>query len=122
MASMRNGLTKSLHHRILPSQLSSTSRTIVQRRHASGGEHFNEPSGMLFNEFPRKDGAKRQKEDWETIWYVGMGGGMALAFAIFWFRPDTSISSWALEEAKARLEARGDSARYIPSADSRRPS
>jgi len=30
-----------------------------------------------------------------------------------------SISTWALEEAKARMEARGDSARYIPSTESR---
>lgn len=30
-----------------------------------------------------------------------------------------SISTWALEEAKKRLEARGDSARYIPSSEAK---
>ena len=58
-----------------------------------------------------------------------MFGGMALATAILVYKPDTrrvhthwltladfrSIQTWALEEAKARMEARGDRPQYKPS-------
>ncbi|CCA77820.1 hypothetical protein PIIN_09845 [Serendipita indica DSM 11827] len=121
MASARTGLLRAIKHRTIPINSHSTVSAVALggRRYASQGEHFNEPSGLLFSELPQKDGSKRPREDWELIWHIGMGGSIVLATAIFYFRPDTSISNWALEEAKARLEARGDSARYIPSADSR---
>lgn len=93
--------------------LSAASTSAIQRRYASHGEHYNEPSGFLFNELvrwrysfgyihkggrkcslfgvkqPRKDGSKRQREDWELIWLFGMGGSLVLAAGIFYFRPDT---------------------------------
>ncbi|PVF93412.1 hypothetical protein CPB86DRAFT_715471 [Serendipita vermifera] len=123
MASPRTGVLKIVNKRSTPSHLTRHA-SIIQRGalvkgYASHGEHYNEPSGLLFSEVPRKDGSKRKREDWELIWHFGMGGSILLATGIFWFRPDTSISTWALEEAKARLEARGDAARYIPSPESR---
>lgn len=35
-------------------------------------------------------GQKRVKEDWENIYYWGMGGGMALAAVLLYYKPDTS--------------------------------
>ncbi len=123
------------------------------RRHSSHGEHYNEPSGLLFSELVRMrehrfvsmltrlcSPAKMVQSDREKI---GNSSGM-LAWAVASSSPlestildliqglwlvtvvfvnvahaYLSISTWALEEAKARLEARGDAAKYIPSADSR---
>ncbi|KIM32714.1 hypothetical protein M408DRAFT_326460 [Serendipita vermifera MAFF 305830] len=119
MSTPRTGLIKALRQGHRKACISASPSSTLGRRHSSHGEHFNEPSGLLFGELPRKDGSKRQREDWELLWHVGMGGSIVLALGIFYFRPDTSISTWALEEAKARLEARGDAAKYIPSADSR---
>lgn len=38
---------------------------------------------------PQKPGQKRQKEDWENIWYYGFFGVMALTAVGQYFRPDT---------------------------------
>ncbi|KAL7421727.1 hypothetical protein Q5752_003498 [Cryptotrichosporon argae] len=83
-------------------------------RHASHGPSYNPPSGYIFGERPVQ-GQKRVREAWETIYYVGMFGGMGLAAAILVYKPDTSIQTWALQEAKARMEARGDKIEYKPS-------
>lgn len=83
---------------------------------------------------------KRQREDWELIWIYGMTGSILFGSVIMYFKPDTrfvrppyhlldtnkltggfflnSITSAALVEAKQRLEARGDSAKYIPPSSS----
>jgi len=66
---------------------------------------YNEPSGYLFGEKPLPAGQKRKREDWELIWYFGMFGGMALAAVGLYFKPDTSIQTWALKEAKDRMDA-----------------
>ena len=88
----------------------------------------------------RQPGVKRQREDWELIWIFGMGGAILFGSVIIYFKPDTrsvhpphllldirtlterfslnSITSAALVEAKQRLEARGDSAKYTPSSSS----
>ncbi|KZS93083.1 hypothetical protein SISNIDRAFT_486016 [Sistotremastrum niveocremeum HHB9708] len=94
----------------------SVSRLSIQRRWAShGAPHYNEPTGFLFGEKPLPPGQKRKREDWETIWYWGMFGGMAFAGVMLYFKPDTSIQSWALKEAKERMAARGDLPEYKPS-------
>ncbi|RSH82761.1 uncharacterized protein EHS24_007755 [Apiotrichum porosum] len=85
-----------------------------QARAASHGPSYNQPSGYLFGEKIPK-GQKRQRESWETIFYVGMGGSVALVTVMFAYRPDTSIQTWALQEAKARMEARGETVEYKPS-------
>ncbi|WWD17416.1 hypothetical protein CI109_101857 [Kwoniella shandongensis] len=98
----------------LPRSLARQSQVqTVARRYASHGPSYNPPSGYLFAERPTK-GGKRVKESWENIYYIGMFGGMALAAVILTYKPDTSIQSWALKEAKARLDARGEEYEYKP--------
>jgi ESSS subunit of NADH:ubiquinone oxidoreductase (complex I) len=80
---------------------------------------------------PPPPGQKRVREDWEMIWYVGMFGGMGVAGVLHYYKPDTryvltmrqsfdcsshlvSIQTWALAEAKARMEARGEKYKYEP--------
>ncbi|KAI0067725.1 hypothetical protein BV25DRAFT_1876391 [Artomyces pyxidatus] len=91
-----------------------TPRRELGRRSASHGTHYNEPSGYLFSEKPLPPGQKRVKEDWENLWYIGMFGGMGLAAVLLYYKPDTSIQTWALKEAKARMEARGEKVEYKP--------
>ncbi|KAG8985097.1 hypothetical protein FRB94_011103 [Tulasnella sp. JGI-2019a] len=89
--------------------------------HAEAAHHheeFNQPSGHLFGEKPLGPGEKRKREDWEMIWYIGMFGSMAVAAVGLYYKPDTSIQTWALKEARQRLEARGDDFEYKPSTSS----
>ena len=82
-------------------------------------------------------GQKRVKEDWENVWYIGMFGGMGAVGVLLYYKPDTryvrellllvkfdeidtdmlrcSIQTWALKEAKERMEARGEKVEYKPS-------
>ncbi|KAH0838357.1 ESSS subunit of NADH:ubiquinone oxidoreductase-domain-containing protein [Lanmaoa asiatica] len=106
-------------------------RRALGHRYAShGAPHYNEPTGWLFGEKvmsfhshavpqlnphtfqPLPPGQKRVKEDWENIWYFGMFGSMALAAILLYYKPDTSIQTWALKEAKERMEARGEKYKY----------
>ncbi|KAI0313735.1 Ndufb11, NADH dehydrogenase 1 beta subcomplex subunit [Amylostereum chailletii] len=93
----------------------STSRQVSGKRFAShGAPHYNEPTGYLFGEKPLPPGQKRVKEDWENVWYYGMFGGMGMAAVLLYYKPDTSIQTWALKEAKERMEARGEKVEYKP--------
>ncbi|KAJ8469440.1 hypothetical protein ONZ45_g16885 [Pleurotus djamor] len=94
------------------------SSTISRRNASHGAPHYNEPSGYLFGEKPPPPGQKRVKEDWENIWVIGMFGSMAFAAVMLYYKPDTSIQTWALKEAKARMEARGEKYQYEPSSSS----
>lgn len=38
---------------------------------------------------PPPVGQKRQREEWESIWYWGMFGGMGLAAVLLYYKPDT---------------------------------
>ncbi|CAL3968915.1 unnamed protein product [Diplocarpon coronariae] len=67
-------------------------------------DHFDPPSGWLFGVKP---GEKAEKEGWEGIWVYGFFGSLGLAAVAYAFKPDTSIQTWALEEARRRLEAEG---------------
>ncbi|KAJ5755964.1 hypothetical protein N7533_005507 [Penicillium manginii] len=62
------------------------------------------PTGWLFGVRP---GQKYEKEGWEGIWYYGFIGSFLVAGVAYVFKPDTSIQTWALEEARRRLEAEG---------------
>ncbi|KAF2473818.1 uncharacterized protein BDR25DRAFT_256718 [Lindgomyces ingoldianus] len=78
-----------------------------QAKKAASGSHeskYDPPTGWLFGVKP---GEKYQKEGWETLTYWGVYGGFALAIIAYTFKPDTSIQTWALEEARRRLEAEG---------------
>jgi len=88
---------------------------ITGRRYASHkAPQYNEPSGWLFGEKPPPPGQKRVREDWEMPWYLGMFGGMGVFGVLYYYKPDTSIQTWALAEAKARMEARGEKYKYEP--------
>ncbi|KAG8902271.1 hypothetical protein FRB99_004690 [Tulasnella sp. 403] len=86
--------------------------TSARRQGGGGGTHYNQPSGWIFGEKPLPAGQKRKWEEWELLWYVGMFGSMAVAAVGLYYKPDTSIQTWALQEARARLEARGENFEY----------
>lgn len=73
-------------------------------RAADHGDHYDPPTGWLFGVKP---GQKYVKEGWENIWYFGFVGSLLVAGVAYVFKPDTSIQTWALEEARRRLEAEG---------------
>lgn len=62
-------------------------QSLIVKRNASGGGGYNEPSGYLFAEKPTPPGQKRQKGDWENIWYFGMFGGLALGAVLYIYKP-----------------------------------
>ncbi|KAJ7487676.1 ESSS subunit of NADH:ubiquinone oxidoreductase-domain-containing protein [Mycena galericulata] len=76
---------------------------------------YNEPTGLLFGEKPPPPGHRRIKQPWENLWYYGMYGSMLVGGVLLYFKPDTSIQTWALKEAKQRMEARGEKYKYEPS-------
>jgi len=54
-----------------------------------------------------KPGEKHEREGWERLWVWGYWGPLVLAAVAYAYKPDTSIQTWALEEARRRLEAEG---------------
>ncbi|KAI1458096.1 ESSS subunit of NADH:ubiquinone oxidoreductase [Annulohypoxylon moriforme] len=74
------------------------------RAPSSHGPQYDPPTGWLFGVKP---GEKYQKEGWENSFFYGFCGSIAVAAIAYGFKPDTSIQTWALEEARRRLEAEG---------------
>ncbi|KAF1362664.1 hypothetical protein EJ07DRAFT_56991, partial [Lizonia empirigonia] len=73
----------------------------------SGGghdSHYDPPAGWLFGVKP---GEKYEKEGWENVTYYAFLPLMVGFVGVYAFKPDTSIQTWALEEARRRLEAEG---------------
>ncbi|KAH8697501.1 ESSS subunit of NADH:ubiquinone oxidoreductase-domain-containing protein [Talaromyces proteolyticus] len=85
-------------------QASRPFSTRSELRAADHGDHYDPPSGWLFGVKP---GQKYVKEGWENVWYYGFIGSLVAAGVAYVFKPDTSIQTWALEEARRRLEAEG---------------
>ncbi|KAI4682476.1 uncharacterized protein J4E88_005366 [Alternaria novae-zelandiae] len=77
--------------------LTASARTAAPRRafsqsqtkRSGHGPSYDPPSGWLFGVKP---GEQYEKEGWENAMYWGFGG---------------AIQTWALEEARRRLEAEG---------------
>ncbi|KAK0117534.1 hypothetical protein ONS95_011874 [Cadophora gregata] len=67
-------------------------------------DHYDPPTGWLFGVKP---GEKAEKEGWENVWMYGFFGSLAAGTVAYAFKPDTSIQTWALEEARRRLEVEG---------------
>ncbi|WPG99497.1 Hypothetical protein R9X50_00231200 [Acrodontium crateriforme] len=67
-------------------------------------DHYDAPGGWLFGVKP---GENYENEGWEKIWYYGFFGSMLFGVVGYCYKPDTSIQTWALEEARRRLEAEG---------------
>lgn len=83
----------------------SLSHTPAARSAGHGHESpYDPPTGWLFNVKP---GEKYKNEGWEKPFFWGFCGSLVLFAAIVPFKPDTSIQTWALEEARRRLEAEG---------------
>ncbi|RDW66219.1 hypothetical protein BP5796_08022 [Coleophoma crateriformis] len=102
-------LAKSQPIRSIPTTSSSTSRALSTTSRLAAADHAHEdhydpPSGWLFGVKP---GEKAEKEGWEGIWVYGFFGSLGLAAVAYAFKPDTSIQTWALEEARRRLEVEG---------------
>ncbi|CEJ91701.1 Putative NADH:ubiquinone oxidoreductase 11.6kD subunit [[Torrubiella] hemipterigena] len=75
----------------------------VTAQRLGGGAQFEPPSGWLWG---IKPGEKPEPEGWEWPMYL-FCGSLLVATAAIAFKPDTSVSTWALEEARRRLEAEG---------------
>ncbi|RDL41842.1 Uncharacterized protein BP5553_01821 [Venustampulla echinocandica] len=82
----------------------SFSSTPLARAADHHADQYDPPSGWLFGVKP---GEKVEKEGWENIWFYGFFGTIGLGFVAYAFKPDTSIQTWALEEARRRLEVEG---------------
>ncbi|CAO0796632.1 unnamed protein product [Mucor circinelloides] len=84
--------------------------TNVLRRGGHGTPSYNEPGGYLFNE------KTRVKEDWESIYYWGMGGGFVAMAVALYYKPDTSVVTWAKKEAEKSLKEKGVNLEYTKTA------
>ncbi|KAL5116479.1 hypothetical protein ACEQ8H_005600 [Pleosporales sp. CAS-2024a] len=85
----------------------ASTRAFSQTRARASGGHgssYDPPSGWLFGVKP---GEKYEKEGWENAMLYGFGGSVVFVIVAYAFKPDTSIQTWALEEARRRLEAEG---------------
>ncbi|PNS19015.1 hypothetical protein CAC42_6110 [Sphaceloma murrayae] len=80
----------------------STSQPL--RSASSHEDHYDPPGGWLWGQDPSKP---HQKEEWENAYVYGFFGAMAFLVVGYCYKPDTSIQTWALEEARRRLEAEG---------------
>ncbi|KAM3419287.1 hypothetical protein BST61_g5224 [Cercospora zeina] len=80
---------------------SSAARSAGDHAHE---DHYDPPGGWLFGVKP---GEKYENEGWENVWFYGFFGTMAFGVIGYCYKPDTSIQTWALEEARRRLEAEG---------------
>lgn len=92
---------------LLPAVRPAAAGPLMARRSMAGdahGHHYDAPNGWLFGVAP---GEKPKKEGWENIFYWGFFGSMAVAVVGWAYKPDTSIQTWALEEARRRLEKEG---------------
>ncbi|KAL3962555.1 hypothetical protein ACCO45_004078 [Purpureocillium lilacinum] len=86
----------------------ASSRTFSVSARRQGGGHgsesqFDPPTGWLWG---IKPGEKAETEGWEWPMYLFCGSLLATGIALA-FKPDTTVSTWALEEARRRLEAEG---------------
>jgi len=62
-------------------------------------------NGFLFGEIPPPPGQSRKWEDWEGLWYGGMVvAGVFLAGGLY-FKPDSTVQTWARWEALRRKRA-----------------
>ncbi|KAJ6259537.1 hypothetical protein Dda_5174 [Drechslerella dactyloides] len=82
--------------------LASTSHS-----HDDHGHHedpYDEPTGWFLGVPPNE---VRPNEGWEKLMWYGFFGAFAAFSVALVYKPDTSIQTWALEEARRRLEKEG---------------
>ncbi|EHK18211.1 uncharacterized protein TRIVIDRAFT_121802 [Trichoderma virens Gv29-8] len=85
--------------------MTARSLSMTSRRHGGHGNEsqFDPPGGWLWG---IKPGEKPEPEGWEWPMYL-FGASLLVTGVALAFKPDTSVSTWALEEARRRLEAEG---------------
>ncbi|KAM0562800.1 hypothetical protein ACHAPJ_001640 [Fusarium lateritium] len=104
MAIIRAAVAPLRAARCVRQPLSSRGFSMTARRRGGGGEHqFEPPTGWLWGVKP---GEKPEPEGWEWPTYIFLGSLVATGVALA-FKPDTTVSTWALEEARRRLEEEG---------------
>ncbi|EPE04844.1 nadh ubiquinone oxidoreductase subunit [Ophiostoma piceae UAMH 11346] len=94
------------------STFSSSSSTAIARRtftssvrrQGDHGSQYDPSGGWLFGVKP---GEKYKPEGWEKPFFWGFCGSLIVFVCVLPFKPDTSIQTWALEEARRRLEVEG---------------
>ncbi|AEO58980.1 hypothetical protein MYCTH_2315578 [Thermothelomyces thermophilus ATCC 42464] len=96
------GTTTTTTTAVAPARLRHFSTT--PRRAGGGGMQYDPPSGWLWGVRP---GEKYQNEGWEGPFIYGFWGSLIVFAIAYAWKPDTSIQTWALEEARRRLEAEG---------------
>ncbi|KAG0649901.1 hypothetical protein D0Z07_3503 [Hyphodiscus hymeniophilus] len=93
----------------------STSKSMKAEDAHAHEDHYDPPTGWLWG---IKPGEKPEKEGWENIFIYGFFGSLIFGAVAYAFKPDTSlkkhadgsrcsIQTWALEEARRRLEVEG---------------
>merc|ERR1711939_331345 len=87
-----------------PQHRTLTSTSALRAGDHAHEDHYEPPNGWLFGVKP---GEKYENEGWENIWYYGFFGSLVFGLVGYCYKPDTSIQTWALEEARRRLEAEG---------------
>ncbi|RKU48637.1 hypothetical protein DL546_009108 [Coniochaeta pulveracea] len=107
MSSLRQAASAAVRAPLLQQSSSIAARRAFSTTRAQRGGHgpsYDAPSGWLFGVKP---GEKYQKEGWENLFFYGFCGSLGVFAVVYAFKPDTSIQTWALEEARRRLEAEG---------------
>ncbi|EWC44350.1 hypothetical protein DRE_01176 [Drechslerella stenobrocha 248] len=92
-----------------PNILPRASRGLASTSHSHDdhGHHedpYDEPTGWFLGVPPNET---RPNEGWEKIMWYGFFGAFAAFSVALVYKPDTSIQTWALEEARRRLEKEG---------------
>ncbi|EHY52237.1 uncharacterized protein HMPREF1120_00452 [Exophiala dermatitidis NIH/UT8656] len=109
MSSTRKSLLASSQVVRMASTHSATAAAAKHDDHGDHGahhgheDHYDPPGGWLWGERP---GDKYEKEGWEPFaWFFV--AAWVVAVAAYTMKEDTSIQTWALEEARRRLEKEG---------------
>lgn len=93
-------------NRIFGASLPVLQRSFSLTSPRTGGAEprYDPPTGWLWGVKP---GEKYQKEGWETTFYWLYCAPLVACGIFMFFKPDTTIQTWALEEARRRLEKEG---------------
>lgn len=97
-------LVRAATRSLRPATTSTARPFSVTSRRQGGGSDFDPPTGWLWGVKP---GEKYEREGWELPFYTLFCGGLGVFTVILAFKPDTSLDTWALEEARRRLEKEG---------------
>ncbi|KAL9089630.1 MAG: hypothetical protein Q9165_005662 [Trypethelium subeluteriae] len=96
--------TTLLNHSLSQRPFASSNALRSGSSHGHEEDPYDPPGGWLWGVPP---GQKYENEGWENVWTYGFGGCMLFLVVGYCYKPDTSIQTWALEEARRRLEVEG---------------